>query len=632
MESLPPSQENTNNYPLWFRSATAIFLFFLICGISIWGYLISGHGINDALYTTIQLMVLEGDFDDWDKGIPWQLELARFGLPLFPTAALLVILYQLAGNQLILIRLLFFPRSAVFFGDEPIARVIASNLPEKKQLHIRLGHQALRRPVDHGHRYLAIDTENAHLSSKWLARLHLHHADNLYLFTGEETTNVELARAIITVITRRTKKVPRLIVGITSKSLRYAVDQDTAFTDYRTNKGGDIVWYDADAQASRMLMLRYPPIDYLSKRLIKPVHIALVGFNDFAKTLSLQIARHCVYLDERPVCISVFAPNRQAFEDFLATHPILTNMQLSNSLLSLRQFSLHQCHPDAITPRHINEALQGMNAGSFDKVYLCGDDDYSALHTSMRLRQALIVAGQSCEPICCIPGTHFNSASVLSTFCASRPEQYANMKMFHAIDDVIHPNEIYPGYTADILGIVVNGVYSYLASHNNETDTDGTLPTSIHIDPQAALLAWQNIRYEFARWSSRHSGDHIFAKLRELGFNLRLKSDETNNSDAQQIVGELSLAIEANLDALNRLEHHRYCAERLVDGWLPHTTTIRHLCLNETLIPYDQLTDSDKHKDEAIIRVLPMLFSCPQIAKTYRLEKLLPNEQPTNSI
>lgn len=69
------------------------------------------------------------------------------------------------------------------------------------------------------------------------------------------------------------------------------------------------------------------------------------------------------------------------------------------------------------------------------------------------------------------------------------------------------------------------------------------------------------------------------------------------------------MAVIGNLQQLKELEHRRFVAERLVDGWVYGSVTQKSLKINNTLIPYHQLPAGEKSKDEAMIRVLPLLIN-----------------------
>jgi hypothetical protein len=114
------------------------------------------------------------------------------------------------------------------------------------------------------------------------------------------------------------------------------------------------------------------------------------------------------------------------------------------------------------------------------------------------------------------------------------------------------------------------------------------------------------------RWSSRMAADHLLVKKVLLP---HLVPPESNVS--------YTVLDESVVDFLARLEHRRFVVERLVEGWIPMTTrSTKHspsgldyrgqrerLRLSESLVPYDELPESERNKNRhAIRRTLPLLL------------------------
>lgn len=138
---------------------------------------------------------------------------------------------------------------------------------------------------------------------------------------------------------------------------------------------------------------------------------------------------------------------------------------------------------------------------------------------------------------------------------------------------------------------------------------------------------------EWERESSRQAADHVPVKLALHGLVMDQEGDIdwANNREEDPIAhlksithsekrGDGSMADPEALVALAEMEHRRWCAERLLGGWLPLSTDLEwqgwesdktrmkeDLRLHRDLVPFDDLPNDEKDKDYEIIRAIPYL-------------------------
>jgi len=93
--------------------------------------------------------------------------------------------------------------------------------------------------------------------------------------------------------------------------------------------------------------------------------------------------------------------------------------------------------------------------------------------------------------------------------------------------------------------------------------------------------------------------------------------------DAFHLGLELPVVPGGALERLCRLEHRRFVAERLLEGWLPATeAAMRHgpsglpfkekkstLRVNHTLVPFGELPDQEKIKDHDLVQATPRILT-----------------------
>ncbi|MDP2103677.1 MAG: NAD-binding protein [Candidatus Gracilibacteria bacterium] len=627
-----------------------MFWLLFFCGsflLGVWGWSLDTNTFADAVYNTMQLVTLNANFDQTEKPINWALEFSRFILPLFAAGTIIVILLQAAHQRLTYLWIKFFPKEIIFLGVGRIASGIAANLLQgEKAKNKKI--LALDKNIERGQAQFLVCPGNVLLAgdatnTKILRRLNLAKAKDIYIFTGDDQQDLDIAAKVIGILSENKTKHPRLIIDIDDKSLLRVANQDSTFREYREKNEdgiigehkGDIVWFSAKSQAARMLFINHPPICYSTSKIKAPVHIGIVGFGALAQEIVLQAIRHCVYFDERPVAISIFAEDETEMDRFLLRHPALGFNQddmAYGSLLPLADIRFYRCNPEAPSVSVLRQALVDHPNQPISKTYVTAKTDYFCLNASYRFVQALLAVQTTPDVVCCISGTQFiNRAEVEAVKAEAAREAsenkdqsiYEHIDLFHCITDLFCPREEYPGSVSDEIGILIDAAYNVFKrpgekSMNLPENFEELLSDGITLAKRKWITSLSNVY----RDSSRHSGDHAYVKLRELGFDLiPLEGDISSSNDevVSSVAKQLEEEIEKNLEKLMRMEHRRYCKERLVDDWLYRKLSYKQMQLNETLVPYDQLDDEEAFKDKKIIRALPAILKTKTFIQHYRL-------------
>jgi hypothetical protein len=123
----------------------------------------------------------------------------------------------------------------------------------------------------------------------------------------------------------------------------------------------------------------------------------------------------------------------------------------------------------------------------------------------------------------------------------------------------------------------------YLETLRNASETSGTKES------------WADLK-ENVRHSNRASADHIAVKLAVIG--CRPVAEPTPPFSFT----------EAEIDMLARIEHRRWCAERLLGGWRPGSRD-NDRRLHPDLVPFDELTESGRDKDRDSVRAVPGILA-----------------------
>jgi hypothetical protein len=581
--------------------------------LSVWGYVMANLGLAEAVYRSIQLLVLEANFDGLTGPLSWQLEMARFLLPLFTVLAVISLLLSYFRRQWLLLRSQFFYPDAIFFGIGRTARAIVMSLPEKRRLLAIdvAAHSDIAQRLMAIHKLLVLEGDAT--DSRLLRRLPLFQSNDIYVFTGDDKLDLGIALTLCDYMASHTKpgqQLPKLIVDIDDAILLQTAQSEPSFARYR-ECGGEILWFSARRQAARAVLLEHPVLDKPSSAQ-QTVHVAIVGFDELQQDVVRQILRTSVYLRTNKLHFSVFCAETETYQRFVAKHASLFSAeqfdQQTAGILPLASIKLFTNDPAATQHQQVQQALE-IAGHPFDVVYIHADSDYNALFHSQRILQALLSLNQQARVVCMLNGSHFSASHDAEAFIARAGDAYQGIRLFHCREALVQRGEGYPGEKMDSLGLSIHNAYN--AIHRKlqpgENRWDNFESHLLAYYPQSKI-EWQTKLSPQFMWSSRFAGDHLPVKIRELGFDLS-DYNSASGQQKQELHSQIEMAITANLQQLMELEHRRFVAERLVDGWVYGAVTQKALKINNTLIPYNQLADVEKSKDEAMIRVLLILIT-----------------------
>jgi hypothetical protein len=108
------------------------------------------------------------------------------------------------------------------------------------------------------------------------------------------------------------------------------------------------------------------------------------------------------------------------------------------------------------------------------------------------------------------------------------------------------------------------------------------------VEANTALVPWEELDEDF-KDSNRHQADHRPIKARALGALLAAAGVRAPTAE--------------HIEILARMEHRRWSAERILDGWryAPGPKNVE-LKTNPTLVPWEQLPEKFKERDREVAR------------------------------
>lgn len=607
--------------------ATLSFIVLFASGVS--GFYLQGLPLLSSIYSTLQLMAIGAPAAMHTQ--PWLVQVAAFTLPLYAVAALLGILGSAIGLQWSLIRLQFSPRKHAFLGTGRLTASLVETLNTQKKLSIL----AVDINTDQKHARRVIQCTNAMLlrhdinDTLVLKKLRLRKSKCVYIFTGDDDRNLEIARKIIHLFPtyRAGINFPRLVINIESSNLLLLATEEETFKSYQA-KGG-ILWFSAPQQSARELVNRHPPRHKSSFNDGQALHIGVVGGvgqHPATEALVLQLIKQSPCLSGVKINITVFGESKELFQQFLMTNPVLLASEKHHEyggVPPLAHINFIQIGRQGLSPQTLREAIAAHDQLPLHVLYISEDTDHQCLTSTVRAKQAIVAESLPTKLVARLTGSQFDHPNELRKGMKNIHDTLKGVAWFHDAFDVFDQDENYPGETADTFGLLIHAAYSAIFcgepltydTPNFQAEFEDRLEKVL----PKAREEWQGSMREEFRASSRQSGDHIFVKLRELGFELTRKGESgcIDDSDIEKVTS----AIEENLDTLKRMENRRFVTERLIDGWLAHPCNDKQLKLNNTIAPYDTLSQAEKLKDEVIVRVIPSLLRQPLVRERYALRR-----------
>lgn len=614
---------NIEKLKVLYYSATS---FLIIFSIGFIGFYKLNSSALDSLYLTIQLTLVQATYPISEY--PWSVKLAAFFLPLYPAATLLSLLVSAMGLQLSLIKHQFKPRTHVFMGAGRLSaslirtinerdikqKILAVDINIQQKYASRVSKFANTLIVQHD-----INNNNA------LRKLNLSRTKFIYIFTGNDEQNIEISKKIILILNRTYINPPHLIINIESSDLLHIVSEEKIFREYQY-KGG-IYWFSAPEQSAREILKKHPLWIQSSLKSSIPLHVGVSSLNINSEALILQIVKQGISLNKTKIHVTVFGDSLKKFNQFLDAYPVLR--ALGNELEygkigTLAIIKFVEIGSRGITPKQIRQSHAKHENIPLQVLYLTEDSDYKSLTSTLQAKQALSSLDLNTRVVTRIAGSQYDQCQEAQEAISCNNQILTTTFWFHGVFDIFDEVETYPGETADTFGRLINAAYSAIGYGEplNTNDPKFQEKFEFKLDQvlDSSTKEWQSHLRENFRSSSRQCGDHIFVKLRELGF--KLERCCMGGDVSPQLIEEVTDAIERHLPSMLEMEHKRFVTERLIDGWLFHPSNDKNSKLNKTIIPFDELPKNEIIKDEVIIRAIPVILRQPIVKSRYKLSRL----------
>jgi hypothetical protein len=568
----------------------------------------------DALHSTLQLIVLEGDAEKTRGAL---LSTARLLLPL--SASLFILSLLLARGAQWGIRAWLAVRPWVPFLRRPLVLVIgcgASGL--KLARYYALGRMAvigIDRDIDSanarrfragGFQTLAFEFD----APDDVRALPLRSAGRVVVCTGDDARDLEICRNLL-----RAGVAQRVTVTFETPEVNRVVQFDPLFAD--RDAPNAVNFLDLDHFSARLLFREKPPHVYRREQpfaagAANACHIALVMSPPRAETYLPQAVRALVYSPDHPLRVSLFTENAAACEQRLRSrYPALFGPPRKDDdpvYGGQRPLADVAVHESTAAQVNVAELRAVHRAQPVDVVYVLGGDD---AETALLLTEVVKGVDVLADPKPAVVAG-FSTAVAVAKGRWESPRPRATS----SADDPIGPLT----YVFDELGSTglrvewlpldawVNASPPARIEETPDAFAD-TLACAVHAAyGEGRGESWTALP-EHERWFNRYAVDHALIKLALL------------EATQEGAANHLGAALAAHDDWLARLEHRRYACERMLDGWVRRIALddadpaamaegrpkLNRYHLNPTLQPFAALPEDQRDKDRAIVKLLNTL-------------------------
>ena len=526
------------------------------------------NNILQAAYNTLTLFVLEGDWTGTES-LPWQLEIARFVAPIFLITGLVIVLTKGVWIQVENFFIRFRRRHVVVVGLGNRSWQFVQSCQGRYKLvivEINPDNPHIDQARNLGMSVVVGDILNASM----FKQINLVDARHLVAFTGDDGINVELtikARAFI-----RDFGAEQLLIHMHVESRHIAEQLEDYPKFFSDSAAAQVNFFSVYDLSARILFRDYPPENFAHYFGQNQVHIALYNFGRQAELILLHAVQNCQFANESRVRFTVFDDQaREKGRHFFSAYPTLESLCVVEfiEMPILEKKSLEEIH---------TELLQ-----SVTEHVICFINDEDNLELALMLRSMLLKRKNCNAPII----VHMEQSSGLAQLLESNfggPEIPDGLYPFGMLDQVLHNENV----LADGLDILARAFHESYLERREGLIVDRRLYSTLH---SYATLA------EPGRSSNRKVADHLGTKLRAIGC-----------STSDSVSSDFSFSEKEAL-LLARMEHNRWCTEKIASGWRHGPERIESAKLNPIIGRWEDLDFVEQKPQIDEIKLLPGLLA-----------------------
>jgi len=454
------------------------------------------------------------------------------------------------------------------YGRSVVQALVAKGMPtvviEPDSLNAHLGWAA-----NHG---VTVLTSNPRDMSN-LIQANIVQAKYLLAFTENDAINTEIIiQAFHLKQTNPASPPLKSIAHVQSHELAAVLYDDAVFSEDYDNFSASV--HNMRQMAARWLLTHHGPDSELIADFaaIDEIRILLLGSNEFVENLILRLAKLGHYGTACPINITLAGPQAVSQLEAFNNHwPVLSK------IIRIKAQDIELSFLNTQTTQQL------INRFKPNMIYVCATDTESTLIWSKALERLKM----DCPVIVCQFSDNVLAQRIETSFAS-----LTQFKFVYPASAILNFDNIFNA-TQDQLAIAIHK--HYVASQIAAGDT---------IASNASLVDWDDLP-ETLKDANRNQADHLQIKCRVI--------TGLQHCTAEHI--EQTINDKKMLERLARMEHERWVAEKLLDGWQytqgPKDIEARK---SPSLLAWEQLPESERQKD------LDSVHNIPQLLRQIELE------------
>jgi len=481
----------------------------------------------------------------------------------------------------------------VVVGDSTDAKHLGDDVAARRQDVVRVAHAAGR--LGTPETGIAMFDETLNDPYFWRSTVRVGRAREVVVIGGGDADNIGLSLIIEEAVRRRQNGMPlRCHVHLMNLHLKKGLvsllpaNESHLLTRHYFNR------YEMMA---RLLARKHPLPAALVEEKALPEHYIIIGFEQFGQNIALKLVKMGQQVVRRqtaagdlfdvckPRVTIIDRRGKKATEIFLRSHPGFVDtcdLQVVEADCTDREFLEL-------------EFLSAEEAPARCSLIFALEDEALVVSTILMMLDVCQDAAKDIDGIYFRTARHDGVGHLLQK---RQPELAKEIPIVtFGSDAEIFTEDVVLNHSLDLMAACVHEAYLTVA----RPDTDP------HNPAPAANKKWMSLTEE-ERDGNREAADHMWAKVRTLGYELEEAPLSEEVSPAASPDDEtLVRAIETHMEALASSEHYRWMAWRLINGWTYGADRDPLRKLHPNIVSYEELTEADREKDRVIVRIIPEL-------------------------
>lgn len=542
-------------------------------GLGLWGWSIVSppadlNGWLEALFRTMQLITLQFP-SEFDRELPWQLHVARLAVPIVAAAATINVVI---GSITRPVRLALLPHVSdhiILTGLDRLGDETLFHLSERGNKVVAIERQIETARVEYLESFGVTVLEGDPATTHTWKAANVSKAAAVILAHDEDRDNLNMAVQAINAVGNRSSEAPLLhLIAVIrnnqlTRELDFGLDHLSRAQRIRPHR------VSVDREGIRLVLKRVLPrcvrqtLDNESRAMV----VGLAGdWRQILLQLIVSLQDHPTREPKISLCLNV--AERDAFESWRTANP---------DAALVARFEIHEMDEELESDRGILGALH--EAGAEPHIVLVLKEEVAAIIAALRLRRESSALGISPPPYLIFTKEESRLLEQLGKVSSadldlSRLVPFGGILQIETLERILNRK-------GDAPAIALHEAY-----RQNKTDH-----TSANV---AALQAWDELP-ENLRDANRAAVAHAEILLASLGLSV----------ESLVIENGLPVLSQEQLDCAARIEHRRWCADRIERGWRSGPVRNDMMRIHPSLRPYDALSKAEQEKD--VVAVLNVL-------------------------